>query len=180
MKKQIIVIFTLICLLSSMFITPIYGVVGDNKIEAMQAIGVVESGYSNKLDKHITRAEFVNLMIKSSKYKDLISSEGSGYSLFKDVKSSYWASEQIQIAIQEGWISGYIDGTFRPENQVKLEEACASLLNMLGYDASKLVGSFPNAQLSKASSIGLRDEIALKQGDFLTYRDSINLFYTLR
>ena len=179
MKKQITVIFTIICLLSSMLVTPIYGIANDDKIETMQAIGVVESGYSNKLDKQITRAEFVNLMIKSSKYKDLVSSEGSGYSLFKDVKSSYWASEQIQIAIQEGWISGYIDGTFRPESQVKLEEACASLLNMLGYDASKLVGSFPNAQLSKASSIGLRDEIALKQGDFLTYRDSINLFYNL-
>ena len=32
-------------------------------------------------------------------------------------------------------MTGYTDGTFRPDETVKLEEACAAVLKLLGYEA---------------------------------------------
>ena len=39
----------------------------------------------------------------------------------------------MRIAVQQGWINGYTDGTFRPDNTVTLEEACTAALKLLGY-----------------------------------------------
>ena len=47
------------------------------------------------------------------------------------------------------------------------------------YRASTLKGSFPAAQLSKASSLGLLDDVSAKQGSKLTRQDCVNLFYNL-
>ena len=38
----------------------------------------------------------------------------------------------IRIAVSQGWMSGYTDGSFRPSNPVTLEEACAAALKLLG------------------------------------------------
>ena len=64
-------------------------------------------------------------------------------------------------------MTGYTDGTFRPDETVKLEEACAAVLKLLGYDTSALAGSFPSAQLSKAAALGLR---ACRSGAFIGCR----------
>ena len=69
------------------------------------------------------------MMTAASSYKDSIG-EGSGVSLFKDVKSDHWASEYIKLAVEQGWMSGYVDGTFRTLDRVL---ACTALLKMLGY-----------------------------------------------
>lgn len=76
-------------------------------------------------------------------------------------------------------MTGYTDGTFRPETAVTLEEACGALLKLLGYDASSLAGTFPQAQLSKASALGLRDQVGAARGQALTRQDCVYLFYNL-
>ena len=149
-------------------------------VEAIQALGIIngDSAGNLNLTSTVTRAEFVTMMTAASSYKDSIGS-GSGVSLFKDVKSDHWASEYIKLAVEQGWMTGYVDGTFRPDNQITLEEACTALLKMLGYDSSTLAGSYPSAQLSKASSVGLRDDVDAAQGEALTRQDCVMLFYNL-
>ncbi|MBS6367565.1 MAG: S-layer homology domain-containing protein, partial [Clostridiales bacterium] len=149
-------------------------------VETVKALGIMvgdESGNMN-LTGNVTRAQFVKMMTAASSYKDSIGA-GYGYSLFKDVKSDYWASEYIKLAVEQEWITGYVDGTFRPNNTVTLEEACAALLRMLGYDSSSLAGSYPTAQLSKASAVGLLDGMSATQGQKLTRSDCVTLFNNL-
>ncbi len=55
----------------------------------VQALGILDG---TDLQSPVTRAEFSKMLVAASSYKDSVSSEGSGYSLFRDVKSSYWAS----------------------------------------------------------------------------------------
>ena len=74
-------------------------------------------------------------------------------------------------------MNGYTDGSFRPDNTVTLEEACTMALRLLGYDVAKLGGTFPTAQLSKASALGLRNEINARQGETLTLEQGTMLFY---
>ena len=149
-------------------------------VEAIQALGILsgdENGNLN-LTSQVTRAQFVTMMAAASSYKDSVG-DGSGVSLFKDVKSDHWASQYIRLAVEQGWMSGYVDGTFRPDAPITLEEACTALLKLMGYDSSTLVGSYPSAQLSKAASVGLRDDLDAAQGDALTRQDCVMLFYNL-
>lgn len=127
----------------------------------------------------VSRAEFAKLLAASSSYKDSLGGQGSGYSLFTDVKSGHWASEYIKLCLDEGWMIGYTDGSFRPDNTVTLEEACTAALRLLGYDSQSLSGSFPTAQLNKASAVGLREDLDAVRGQELTRQDCALLFYNL-
>ena len=164
----------------SMLTLPAGAVSQSTALETVRALGIMagDSQGNLNLSSAVTRAEFVTMMTAASSYKDTVGS-GYGVSLFKDVKSSHWASEYIRLAVEQNWMTGYTDGTFRPGRTITLEEACTALLRLLGYDASTLAGSFPTAQLSKAGSVGLLDDVTAKQGQTLTRQDCVTLFYNL-
>lgn len=164
----------------SMLTLPAGAVSQSTALETIQALGILagDSQGNLNLSSAVTRAEFVTMMTAASSYKDTVGS-GYGVSLFKDVKSSHWASEYIRLAVEQNWMTGYTDGTFRPGRTITLEEACTALLRLLGYDASSLAGSFPTAQLSKAGAVGLLDDVTAKQGQTLTRQDCVTLFYHL-
>lgn len=164
----------------SMLTLPAGAVSQSTALETVRALGILagDSQGNLNLSSAVTRAEFVTMMTAASSYKDTVGS-GYGVSLFKDVKSSHWASEYIRLAVEQNWMTGYTDGTFRPGRTITLEEACTALLRLLGYDASTLAGSFPTAQLSKAGAVGLLDDVTAKQGQTLTRQDCVTLFYHL-
>ena len=164
----------------SMLTLPAGAVSQSTALETVRALGIMagDSQGNLNLSSAVTRAEFVTMMTAASSYKDTVGS-GYGVSLFKDVKSSHWASEYIRLAVEQNWMTGYTDGTFRPGRTITLEEACTALLRLLGYDASSLAGSFPTAQLSKAGAVGLLDDVTAKQGQTLTRQDCVTLFYHL-
>ena len=178
MKLRLFSLCTALCLALSLT-GPALAADGDTQLETVRVLGILtgdESGDLN-LNASVTRAEFVKMMTAASAYKDAVG--GGSASLFTDVKSGHWAGGYIQLAVEQGWVTGYVDGSFRPENTITLEEACAALLRLLGYDSSSLTGSFPQAQLSKASSVGLLDGLSAAQGDTLTRQDCVTLFYNL-
>ena len=164
----------------SMLTLPAGAVSQSTALETVQALGILagDSQGNLNLSSAVTRAEFVTMMTAASSYKDTVGS-GYGVSLFKDVKSSHWASEYIRLAVEQNWMTGYTDGTFRPGRTITLEEGCTALLRLLGYDSSTLAGSFPTAQLSKAGAVGLLDDVTAKQGQTLTRQDCVTLFYHL-
>lgn len=164
----------------SMLTLPAGAVSQSTALETVRALGITagDSQGNLNLSSAVTRAEFVTMMTAASSYKDTVGS-GYGVSLFKDVKSSHWASEYIRLAVEQNWMTGYTDGTFRPGRTITLEEACTALLRLLGYDSSSLAGSFPTAQLSKAGAVGLLDDVTAKQGQTLTRQDCVTLFYNL-
>ena len=153
---------------------------GDTRLETIRALGIMagdESGNMN-LSSAVTRAEFVKMMAAASVYRDSVG-EGYGASLFQDVKSSHWASGYIKLAVEQEWMTGYVDGTFRPDNTITLEEGCTALLRLLGYGSDSLSGSYPTAQLSKAKAVGLLTDLSLSQGETLSRQDCVTLFYNL-
>lgn len=108
---------------------PVGAVSASARLETIQALGIMtgdENGNMN-LSASVTRAEFVKMMVAASPYKDSVG-DGYGASLFKDVKSGHWASGYIKLAVEQEWVTGYVDGTFRPDNTITLEEGCTALL----------------------------------------------------
>ena len=179
--KRILTGILALCLALSLIMPAFAADTGSGTVQTVRALGILKGDQNGNTDLSgtVSRAEFAFMLAAASTYKDSVSREGSGYTLYKDVKSGYWASEAIQLAVQQGWMTGFTDGTFRPEQGITLEAACTALLKLLGYDASSLAGSFPQAQLSKASALGLRDQVAAAKGQTLDRQNCAYLFYNL-
>ncbi len=179
--KRILSLILALCMLCSFTVFAADEVSEESVVQTIKALGIMRGDQYGNMDlgRDISRAEFVKMMVAASSFKDSVSEEGSGFSLFTDVKSNHWASELIRVAVNEKWVVGYTDGSFRPSKTITLEEACTALLRLLGYNSENLAGSFPYAQLSKADSLGLRDMVTAKRGEELTRRDCMYLFYNL-
>lgn len=173
MKKWIISMVLALSLLSSQMCTGVMAASNSARQEAIQALGIITEVNSSQ----VTRAQFAQMLVAASEYKDSVGDYSS--SLFKDLKGDHWASGYVRITVEQGWMSGFVDGTFRPDQTITLEEGCAALLKVLGYDSSTLKGSYPTAQLSKASSIGLLDDVSASRGSKLTTQNCVDLFYNL-
>lgn len=149
-------------------------------VQTVQLLGIItgdEQGNLN-LGNSVTRAQFAKMMVAASTYKDTVGT-AAGVSPFKDVTYRHWAAGYVKIAVDAGWINGYTDGTYRPDNTITLEEAATALLRMLGYSSADLTGVYPAAQLSKYRSVGLGDNMTATQGQLLKRSDCAQLFYNL-
>ena len=180
MKNRLIALCAALCLVLPLGTGALAAQSTDTALETVKVLGIMvgdENGNMN-LSSPVTRAEFVKMMTAASAYQGTVGN-GYGSSLFKDVKSSHWAGEYIRLGVEQGWFHGYVDGPFRPDSSITLEEGCTALLRLLGYDSGSLAGSFPSAQLSKSSAIGLLDDLAAVQGQVLTRQDCVTLFYNL-
>ncbi len=154
---------------------------GDDAVACLKALDILEGDGTGdlKLSAPVTRAAFAKLLAATSPYRDDLGGQGAGYSLFTDVKSGHWAGGYIKLCLDNGWMIGYTDGSFRPDDPVSLEEACTAGLRLLGYASADLSGPFPAAQLNKAAAVGLRDGLAAQQGQELTREECVRLFYNL-
>ncbi len=94
-----------------------------NTLAAMGMIGGYTDG-SFQPKRAITRAEFASLCVRFAK-------SVAAENIFSDVDVSHWAAGDIAIAASFGWILGYEDGTFRPEETISREEAAAIFNRML-------------------------------------------------
>ena len=134
-----------------------------------------EKGNLN-LGNYVTRAEFAKLAVSASLYKDAATAV-SHVSPFPDVRSDHWASGYIKTAVDAGWITGYLDGTFVPDNAVKLEEAVTVILKVLGYTDADFIGTYPSGQLALCRALKLNKNVTAAQGATLTRRDCAHLIY---
>lgn len=151
----------------------------DAALRTIRAAGIMigDNNGNMNLTSAVTRAEFSKMMAAASIYKNNIS---QSLSSFSDVGSSHWAAGYIKTAVNAGWFAGYADGTFRPSNNIKLEEAATALLRMLGYtDSADFGGAYPQPQLARYRSAGLSDGLSLAQGGTVTRADCVKLFYNL-
>ena len=67
--------------------------------------------------------------------KAMAEGKTGGTNIFSDVKSTDWFYRAVVNSTQYGWIHGYGDGTFRPNNPITRVEVTAIVNNMLGREA---------------------------------------------
>lgn len=146
-------------------------------LASMGVISVDSAGDYN-LTKNVTRAEFAKMMVMVSSYKDLVNTT-SYSSPYKDVPAKNWAAPYIKIAVSNGLMSGYSDGTFRPGSPITLEQGVNSVLAILGYSASDFKGAFPAAQMNVYYNNGLSANISGGVGTLMTKADAANLLYNM-
>ena len=177
MKKRILALLLAVCVACSMLILPASASGSNTAVQTAVTLGGLTSDQTANLAAPLTRGALTKLMVAFSAYRESAKTQGSTGTLFSDVGGGSAYAPYVRIAVQQGWISGYTDGSFRPDNAVTLEEACTAVLKLLGYDVTTLSGTFPAAQLNKANELGLRDNLTKTQGEGMTLEDGAVLLY---
>lgn len=95
-------------------------------ISTMAKLGIVKGRRADRFDPDasITRAEFAAICARFS--TRTVENSGS----FSDI-SGHWAENEIERAAAFGWISGYPDGTFRPDARITRAEAMTMINRVL-------------------------------------------------
>lgn len=85
----------------------------------MSSKGVLK-GYPDGIfrpDAEITRAELAAIVTRFN------ATVGSGSAIsFNDVEAGHWAAANIERASQNGWVTGYPDGSFKPNQAITRAE----------------------------------------------------------
>jgi hypothetical protein len=100
----------------------------NNAISTAAMAGIL-NGYTDgtfQPNQSITRAEFAAIAARflSSEVED------NGVARFSDI-SGHWAEDSINRAVAAGWINGYTDGTFRPDQPITRAEVVSVINSML-------------------------------------------------
>ncbi|BAZ29102.1 hypothetical protein NIES4074_15400 [Cylindrospermum sp. NIES-4074] len=102
-------------------------------IEALATKGFI-AGFpdgSFRPNEPVTRAQFATIITKA-----LTPTAKRTAISFQDVQSNFWAYAAIQSAYQSQYVSGYPDGTFKPQQQIPRVQALVALANGLGFVAN--------------------------------------------
>jgi len=101
------------------------------EISAMSDKGIVNGvgSYRFEPNRAITRAEAVAMIVKA--YKPAASDKNKP-APFKDVNYAHWANDFITRAVQQGWIKGFPDGSFKPDQPISRAEMAVLIGNAEG------------------------------------------------
>ena len=102
-------------------------------VNTLASLDIISGVGDNKFEpeRSITRAEFTAMAMKFA-----VGGE-EGENIFSDVDEDDWFYDAVVNSIQYGWIHGYGDGTFRPNNPITRAEVTAIVNNMLGRAADE-------------------------------------------
>ena len=178
MKKRILAFLLAVSIAVSMLVLPASAAGNANTaVQLSITLGAMDGSQQAALNAVITRGALARMLVSYSTYRESVGSQGTVGTLFTDLPGTSPYAPYVRIAVQNGWMNGYTDGSFRPDNAVTLEEAVTAILKLMGYKMTDLSGSFPNAQLNKASELGLRNQVDRSQGEVLNYEECALLFY---
>ena len=129
-------------------------------------------------NNYVTREELAQLLVQASPYSGNIEASKS-IRLFRDVTPGSAKAEYIQLAVAKGYMSGYLDGNFKPKQTVTLREAAYGMLMLLGYSNEDFSGKLSGSRFEKFKELGLNNNINGEEKDRLKASDCEELFYNL-
>ena len=118
-----------------------------------------ENGNFNP-DNTITRAEMAAIVCRI-KGLEKTAQSSKGATIFEDVAADHWASGYVNTANNNGFVSGYGDGKFGPNDEVTFEQAVRMIVSALGFDpmaAEK--GGWPTGYLVVANTYKITEGVS--------------------
>lgn len=137
-------------------------------VEVLSALGII-NGYEDgtfKPDAVITRAEVVAVVNRLQGLSDAAKA-AAGTSMYTDVATSDWFAGDVNLASQMGIVSGDGNGLFRPNDQVKYEEAVKMMVAALGYNHEYVMkqGGWPTGYLVIATQAEVTKGLSVSAGE---------------
>ena len=183
MKKIMLMVLSLVvclCMSNVIFATVEFSDVKGTKYETaineLIDLGIV-TGYPDgtyKPNENVTRAQLAKIICEALKLEEVTDSI-----TFSDVASNHWAMKYIKTASKNNIITGYTDGTFKPEANVTYAEAVTMVMRAIRNDVGvSSTGKWYDNYMNKAKENnllekieGVTEEQSLNRGDtaLLTY-----------
>jgi uncharacterized protein YkwD len=180
--KGTLIGFLVFCLFSPNF--PVPSVLGQNSVQfsdifsswaqpeilKLAQAGIV-SGYPDgtfRPQAPVTRAEFARMVVSS------FASPSESPPSFKDVPQDFWASRFISGAQLMGWITGFPDGTFRPQEPVTRAQALAVLARIGGWKEEAWTYPIPSSSWALGFVAAALSKGIIRESD--PYWDGTNNF----
>ncbi len=178
MKKRLLALALVLCMaisaLGSLSALAATDIPSDDLYDMLNAMGIMTYNENGDFEasRSLTRAQLAKILVTASPYKGEASA--SRTSPFSDVSYQHWAAPYIKVAQTHGIMNGYSDGTFRPEQDVTLEETLSAVLGLLGYTPT---GAYPYAQHTMAQDLDLLDGVTAELGEVISRDDAATIMY---
>ena len=111
-------------------------------IATLTNMGIIK-GYTDgsfQPNKSITRAELATIIARFAKLD-------VNTKTFSDI-NGHWAQKNIELAAGNGWINGYEDGTFRPNNNITRAETFAMINRVLDRQTENVSDLLPTSEMN--------------------------------
>lgn len=111
-------------------------------IATLTNMGIIK-GYTDgsfQPNKSITRAELATIIARFAKLD-------VNTKTFSDI-NGHWAQKNIELAAGNGWINGYTDGTFRPNNNITRAETFAMINRVLDRQTESVSDLLPTSEMN--------------------------------
>lgn len=173
-----------VLLLTFIFIVPTPNVLGasffsDNELAAysedirfLSTFDVVDLDDFEDQTKSLTRGEFASILISLHGLNDLAHSIDKE-TAFKDVPADHEYAEEINAAVQFGFMVGYSSDSFAPDEELLSEHAIVALVRSLGYGA--VVDGSMQQYIAKATDISLTKNAEVSIGYPITRYNLVKL-----
>ena len=147
-------------------------------VALLRNIGIV-TGFPDgtfRPHEHFTRAQFCTMAVLLSGVTDVTANDG--FTIFPDVRADHWARGYINTAVRAlNVVTGFPDGTFKPDIPITYAQAVTALMRLLGYSDSDVGPNWPQSYLTKANQIGLTGGLTLGANDLIPRGTSALMFY---
>ena len=160
MYKKIISIFLLISFVFAGVVVNAEETASDDsynkRVEKLTYLGIYFEEGTEK-DTEVTRANFIRDILKFANVE-----ASSEEKIFFDVDKDHPCFSEISTGARLGYMVGYTDGNYYPENIITINDAVKAFVNVLGYEViANQNGGYPNGYIYAANSIGLLDGIEM-------------------
>ena len=111
-------------------------------VSTLTNMGIIK-GYTDgsfQPNKSITRAELATIIARFAKLD-------VNTKTFSDI-TGHWAQKNIELAAGNGWINGYEDGTFRPNNNITRAETFAMINRVLDRQTESVSDLLPTSEMN--------------------------------
>ena len=114
MKQRFIALLLAVCIACTMLVVPASASSANTAVQAAVMLGGLTSEQAAGQGAALTRGQLAKLLAAFSPYRESANAQGTAGTLFTDVAGSDPLAPAIRIAVSQGWMSGYTDGSFRP------------------------------------------------------------------
>ncbi len=142
----------------------------EEQIELINKLSVIDRSYVEKYPNNIlTRSSFA-YYVERLAGTELVAANGFE-AIYKDVTSEHNHYNWIKTLTENGFMNGFPDGTFRPDEAIASRDAAKVLLYCIGYKPYINTMGINNA-LNKTGildGVGVKDEITVSEYVVLVY-----------
>ena len=117
-------------------------------------------------DKTVSRAEMATVLCKMMGEDRDLKQDGS---VFSDVPTTHWANGYVAKAASLGYLSGYGNGKFGPDDTVTYEQVLTMIINAFGYgEEAGAQGGYPDGYISIADELFYTNGLSAQKGDLMS------------